>query len=170
MSKTHVLVGLPGSGKSTFAKALNAHGDYTIISRDDIVEEYAEAHGLTYDQAWSLTLQTADSDMEARLEMALERGDMIIWDQTNLTVKSRRRVLNRLKGWHNTIYATYFEVDEAVRQARLAQRHGKTIPPHIEEQMRRSYVRPSVEEGFHGVRDGVQVLAEIDNYREMVAA
>jgi predicted kinase len=48
-----LLVGPPGSGKSTFIKKLQKNNDYDIINRDDVVIEVAERNGLTYKEMFS---------------------------------------------------------------------------------------------------------------------
>ena len=48
-----MLIGLQGSGKSTYRKKLTASkSDYVIISLDDMLEEYAQEKNITYNEAW----------------------------------------------------------------------------------------------------------------------
>jgi len=48
-----LLVGPPGSGKSTYISDVNNNGDYVVINRDDIAIEIAEKNGLTYKDMFS---------------------------------------------------------------------------------------------------------------------
>jgi len=48
-----LLVGPPGSGKSTYINEVNKNGDYIVINRDDIAIEIAEKNGLTYKDMFS---------------------------------------------------------------------------------------------------------------------
>jgi len=48
-----LLVGPPGSGKSTFIKKLQKNNEYDVINRDDVVTEVAERNGITYKEMFS---------------------------------------------------------------------------------------------------------------------
>ena len=48
-----LLVGPPGSGKSTFIKKLQKNNKYDVINRDDVVTEVAERNGITYKEMFS---------------------------------------------------------------------------------------------------------------------
>ena len=144
-----MLVGLPGSGKSTF-RADPAYRYYVHLSTDDFIDMQAQVHDLTYDEAFSMYVDDAARVLQKTLTMALSAKDNIIWDQTNLSLKKRRGILSQLpKLYHKE--AVYFEIDEGLRQQRLLSRPGKTIPRQIDASMRASYVRPSLGEGFNAV-------------------
>jgi hypothetical protein len=50
----YVLMGLPGSGKTTWRNRFVAERDGVAhaVARDDVVEEMASIHGITYREAW----------------------------------------------------------------------------------------------------------------------
>ena len=75
-----VLVGLPGSGKSTTCEL---YPEYTRISQDDMGKE---GHRIEFDAA-------------------LERGDNIIVDRCNFDIKQRRRYLvpAKAKGYRTLV-------------------------------------------------------------------
>jgi predicted kinase len=149
-----MLVGLPGAGKSTYRKLFDW---YVSLSTDDLVEIEAKRLGLTYDQVWESYVGVATKLMKEKMAGAILRRENIIHDQTNLSEKSRRKVLSQIpKGY--TKVAVCFEIDEKVRQARMSARIGKSIPPGILASMLASYVRPSTSEGF----DFVSVITESD--------
>ena len=55
MATVYVLIGLPGSGKSTFRDkhiAANPTIEFVTCSTDDLIEEFAAKEGITYDQAF----------------------------------------------------------------------------------------------------------------------
>jgi predicted kinase len=142
-----LLSGLPGSGKSTF-RALPVFDDYVHLSTDDIVEAFALQVDKTYDDVWSVVAPTAAAAINSAFEGAIKARKSIIWDQTNLAAKKRKALLSRLpKGYFSV--AVCFQIDEGLRQERLRDRPGKTIPAHVDRQMQAVFVPPDTSEGFN---------------------
>jgi GTPase SAR1 family protein len=54
MPSVYVLMGLPGSGKTTWRNRFVAEreGAAHAVARDDVVETMAGLHGITYAEAW----------------------------------------------------------------------------------------------------------------------
>ena len=155
--KLVMLVGLPGSGKTTFRRHPSLQ-DFIHLSTDDIVEAHARAQEKSYDDLWESNIKSATSAMMETYAMSVSRRRNILIDRTNLTVKSRRRFISQLpKGYHKV--AVFFEVDEGLRQQRLAARVGKTVPASADADMRRNYVRPTEEEGFDKILDAADMEA-----------
>lgn len=168
---THVptfimLVGLPGSGKSTYAHWVLENPEITdtfaVISTDAIIEQFALQFRKTYDEVWVGSIKQATALANERFRAAVNARVSIIWDQTNLGLKKRHGVLSQVPSCYEKV-AVYFEADEGLRQQRLAARVGKTVPDHIDQSMRESYVRPTVEEGF------IRVLPPCDYSAAVVA-
>lgn len=90
--KLFVLVGLSGSGKSTFAQELAKEENTIIVSSDAIREEVFN----NYED------QEHNSEVfqiyHKRIRKALENKQNVIADATNLTMKSRRAILMNIKG------------------------------------------------------------------------
>lgn len=141
-----VLVGLPGAGKSTYRDILKEQG-YFVVSSDDYIEDFASKSGSTYNAVFAERVQLANKLMRDDFKTYIKNGDDVIWDQTNLSVKKRKGILAQVPDNYLKL-AVYFEIDEELRQQRLGNRPGKVIPPHVDDSMRGSYVRPTVEEGF----------------------
>jgi predicted kinase len=154
MSKVEVLVGLPGSGKSTFVNSVFGEdpSGVFVYSTDDYIEAFARVTGQTYNEVFKDNIGAATTSMNAHLELALHRGDRVVWDQTNMSSKKRRGILSRFpKSYRKVCWCiapprTPEEWAELDR--RLASREGKTIPHHIIEAMADSYVEPELDEGF----------------------
>lgn len=146
-----VLVGLPGSGKSTFIKQLKSEKKYVVVSTDDIFEQLAKDAGVNYTQAFNtFPYKEVEREMFSSLNKALSRRDNIIVDQTNMTVKSRNRKLSMVPTGYKKI-AVVFSVDEAELQRRLVAREkteGKSIPKSVISSMKSSYQAPTKSEGF----------------------
>ena len=152
-----VMVGLPAMGKSTLIKDMFTP-DTWIYSTDMYIEQVAEEYGITYNEAFESAMKAAAEFNESKLDTMITFRKDIIWDQTNLGVGKRRKIINRMKqaGYQvrcNCIVppeAGHFD-DLKVWKRRLENRPGKTIPQHVLSNMWESYVEPSIEEGFDAI-------------------
>jgi predicted kinase len=144
------LVGVPGSGKSTWAKSLAKSPDTVIISSDHYVEQHAAANGKTYNEVFEEFMPSAVRIMMEAVTAASKAGKHIIWDQTSTTIASRRRKFNALP--HYTHIAVVFETPSLPElSARLKSRPGKVIPSDVVRGMIEMFDLPTTEEGFSAV-------------------
>ena len=154
MSHLTVLVGLPGSGKSTFTDKFIGELGFTpfIYSTDRFIEDAAKHFNTTYDDAFKSNIGTATKVMDNMLEDATKFGVDVIWDQTNMSPKKRRSITSKVPNRYTKscycIIPPRNEEEWAELNRRLASRQGKTIPQHIIQQMASSYVEPELDEGF----------------------
>jgi tRNA uridine 5-carbamoylmethylation protein Kti12 len=155
MSKLEVLVGLPGSGKSTrlsFVDDPEFGGDVFVYSTDNYIEARAKEVGKTYNDMFRDHIDAATKHMNDVLAIVVSAGIDVFWDQTNMSSKKRKSILSkfpknyRKECWCIAPPRTPEEWAELDR--RLASRPGKTIPHHIIESMADSYVEPELDEGF----------------------
>lgn len=147
MPKCYQLIGVPGSGKSTWVANQKWAKDCAYISTDKHVEDYAASVGKTYNEVFKDYMPTAVDLMCADVVAAREAGKDIIWDQTSTTVNSRKRKFNMLRDYEHI--AVVFEVpDEDELNRRLANRPGKNIPWHVMDSMINGFAYPTEDEGF----------------------
>lgn len=86
-----MMIGLPGSGKSTIAKDLAENGNAKIFSSD---EYRAKLLGDENDQSNNqIVFDTLYKDM---IDCILISGQNVIFDATNITIKDRKRCLDKL--------------------------------------------------------------------------
>lgn len=151
MPRAIILCGVPTSGKSSWCKSNN---DFTIISSDSIIENYASNVGLSYNEVFDDYINEAVSLMLQQLKHATSNNENIICDQTHLTPKVRKRKLKMIPRHYKKI-AVYFEIskDEMLKRNHNKDR-TKVVPQRVLLQMFDSYTRPSIEEGFDEVHDG----------------
>jgi predicted kinase len=147
MPKVYVLVGVPGSGKSTWIKNQDWALGLTIVSTDAFVEDYARAQGKTYNEVFKGYMPTAVNLMAEQVVFAREHGHTIIWDQTSTTVKSRKKKFNMLPDYEH-IAVVFRTPDSNELARRLASRVGKSIPDHVMRSMIDGWEEPSLEEGY----------------------
>ena len=155
MKNAYMLIGLPGSGKSTWAEDFLDHhlGTAVKLSTDDYILRVAAAQGKTYSEVFSAHIGAAMTALETSLEEASTCGKNIIWDQTNLTPTRRRSKIAHLRALGYDVYAIVFKVPFVVLSARLTSRPGKIINDHVLQSMISSYVEPSLDEGFVWIAD-----------------
>jgi predicted kinase len=147
MSTVYVLVGVPGSGKSTWIRNQIWALGLTVISTDAFVEQEAYRQGKTYSEVFDDYMPTAVKLMAEQVVQAREAGHDIVWDQTSTTVVSRRKKFAMLPDYY-AIAVVFPTPDPEEHQRRLANRPGKTIPWNILNGMISGFQMPTLEEGF----------------------
>jgi predicted kinase len=141
------MVGVPGSGKSTWIRNQIWALGLTVVSTDVLVEQEAWRQGKTYNDVFDEYMPTAVKLMADQVVQAREAGHDIIWDQTSTTVASRARKFRMLPDYqHIAVVFPTPKADELA--ARLASRPGKIIPDHVVSNMIDQFEQPTLEEGF----------------------
>lgn len=134
------MVGLPGSGKTTYAEA----NFRTIVSPDRIRwERYRTRFDRRVEPAvWRIA--------HARTRSALTAGRVVCFDATSLTRRRRRPLLACASAAGRPAVAFWVRVDPAAAWARNVARPERV--PHVAfRQMVRALQPPSTAEGFAAV-------------------
>lgn len=148
----YMLVGTPYSGKSTWTKEfVNNEHRMVVIDTDKYLEDKAAQHGITYNEAFHRFSKDAEKAMYDKVRKAV--GDLrdIIWDQTNMTVKSRARKLAMIPGSYIKIAVAFTQPSKEELDRRMSLRVDKQIGQHIIDNMLATYQPPTVAEGFNTV-------------------
>ena len=143
-----LLFGLPGSGKSTF---VNENDFDYVVSRDALIEEYAEKEGLTYMEAYRVihNNQSLVDELEKRFNQMLKearRHRAVAVDMMNLTKKGRRKIISGFRRTHN-IHTIIFLAPFSEIVKRNRQRKGKDLSFKLINLVRKTTV-PSFSEGI----------------------
>ena len=147
MPKLYVLVGVPGSGKSTWVDSQDWSQDCAYISTDKHVEAYAENTGKTYSQVFQEYMPTAVDLMVEEVVAASLAGKDIIWDQTSTTIASRKKKFSMLPDYY-AIAIVFKTPDDEELARRLSARPGKIIPESVVTNMIDGFEMPDLKEGF----------------------
>jgi predicted kinase len=146
-----MLCGIPTSGKSSYAQQgfdETPHFDRAILlSTDAYIEREGKRMGLSYNEAFDEFIGPATEAMMRDLKRAVRDNLDIVWDQTNLTPKARKRKLAKIPSRYEKT-AVWFDIslEEALR--RNETRPGKFIPKDIIKRMHATFVPPTKSEGF----------------------
>ena len=145
----YLMVGVPGSGKSFFAKhVLMNHPWYhrVYISSDDIREELCGNAG-DQSQNWKVF-----EIFYERAYEALKNGHDVILDATHLTKKNRRKCRNRFKDLNCDFVAVQMNTstEEALNRN---QNRERVVPDYAMRRMINIYEPVSDDEGFNSVWD-----------------
>lgn len=153
MSKIFVMCGLPASGKSTYVnRLLDVYPNAVVCSTDNYIESVAKTRNQNYDHVFFETISEATTVMWNDFENAIAEDKVIIFDQTNLSFKKRRLILNRVPKHYEKI-AIWVEMPDNKEWARrLESRPGKNIPGHILVAMVQNATKPEIHEGFDEIK------------------
>lgn len=149
MKTLYMLVGVPGSGKSTWlATRMFDYNKTVIASTDNYIEKKAEQEGQTYNTMFKDAIKDATKDMNSKIAIAIKNEFDIVWDQTNTNAASRKKKLAQIPNSYKKIAVVFAHPEKAEHERRLANRPGKVIPRHVISNMIAGFQTPTVDEGF----------------------
>ena len=148
MGKFLMLVGISGSGKTTFAKRVqdeNPGDRYVVLSSDDIREELYGDASVQKDHAKVFEIM-----MQRTLEH-LEKGNSVIYDATNLYRENRMNVVKKIRNVVDCemicVYCPVL-VSESIRRQDLRDRK---VPDEVIRRQHKSIQPISYEEGWNKI-------------------
>lgn len=147
----HILIGLPGSGKSTWVAKYIAGRDPApvVLSLDDQIDEMAAETGGDYNSVLAETnVRALTAALYRDLRTAVLDSRDIIIDQTHMSAKSRCAKLAMVPERY-TKTAVLFVVPDQVLRQRLDERQratGKCVGWEVINRMARKYDAPTRKE------------------------
>ena len=148
----YFLIGLPGSGKSTWADDLVIKNpELEIVSMDYFIEQEAVRQNKKYNDVYREFAEIAEKLMKQKLSEIIKEKKSFIWDQINISENIRRKKIARLKQNKYEIHAIAFSLNEETWKNRLDNRvnlGGKKISKKVLEEMKQNFVFPNINEGF----------------------
>jgi predicted kinase len=154
MPTAYILIGVPGSGKSTYIEnVLKQEAPNAVIAGTDLhIEQFAKENNQTYDSVFKEQFPIALDKMLTAVTEAIKNNQDIIWDQTSVAIDSRKKKFNMIPPNYKMVAVALPIPDNSELQRRLASRLGKTIPKEVVLSMIKSFTLPSLEEGFTEIR------------------
>ena len=147
-----MLVGLPGSGKSTYAARRHEICGIHICSSDAIRAELGDINDQTNNEKVFQILHR-------RIKNYLRNGESVIYDATNISSKRRRAFLAEIKNIdckkHCIIFRTRYE--RCLEQNALRERK---VPPEVIREMYMKWDTPHYFEGW----DNIFIWDNLDDY------
>ena len=141
----YLMVGVPGSGKSTYVKNILKDGDI-YISRDEIRYSLLTEED-DYFAKENEVIKTFIDNIDKSLVNEEYCGDVYA-DATHLSPKSRAQVLNQLKN-KDKVSIIYLDIPLNIILERNAQRKGRAlVPENVVRRMYNSIILPTKAEGI----------------------
>lgn len=143
------MVGVPGSGKSTWIKNQKWALGLPVVSTDAFVEHHALQEGKTYSEVFQEYMPIAVKLMANQVLICQANKLDIIWDQTSTTIATRAKKIRMLPEYYK-IAVVMKTPPTAELEQRLASRPGKNIPWEVVSNMAQQLENepPTLEEGF----------------------
>lgn len=138
-----MLVGIPGTGKSTYAKGLASKGSAVWMSSDYIREN------LYGDAACQDNPNKVFEIMHEETLSYLDKGFDVIYDATNITRKSRLSILSKLpKHIKKKCVIVWAPIDICIERDKARER---TVGKEVIDKMLRRFEAPFYDEGFDSI-------------------
>lgn len=145
MNRLIMLVGIPGCGKSTYARKLvELHPEWVHISIDAVRYEYVADQAHYYDHEDEVYKEFCN-----RITMHLMKDKTVIADATHLTTGSRKKLLNNLGTKPDEVIVIWVNTPFEICMERNGKREGITrVPDKAMFSMKSRFRPPSVNEGY----------------------
>jgi bifunctional polynucleotide phosphatase/kinase len=130
-----IMCGIPGSGKSTYAKNIIISHNYEYINNDTMTKK----------------------NMENTISQAIKNKKSLIIDNTNLTEKSRKEYIDLAKKNNILCRCILFDVEKDIARHNMFYRYNKSngtiniIPEIVYRMINKKYVKPDKNEGFNEI-------------------
>lgn len=137
-----IVVGVPGSGKSTISKEIaNINNNVKIVSSDAMRKELFGSEDTQENP------KLVFGKLNERTAEYLEKGYSVIYDATNIHSKGRKATLENFKDKYSTAIAIYVDTD--IKEAKLRNsKRERVVPEEVIDRMYSKLKTPSKDEGF----------------------
>ena len=145
MSTLYITVGLPGSGKSTYAKEFVKGKDIEYLSSDELRAVYGKGED---DQT---VTPIVFGHIKRKVDEFLKDGKNVLVDATSVNRKERSDYINTAKKYGAKVVALVFKMDRQGlidRNKKRGEQGGRIVPDWVIDKMLAKYEEPSFAEGI----------------------
>ena len=154
MAILFLMVGIQGSGKSTYSNRLSREKNCKIISSDEVRKMYPNLdEKLVFPEVYRLCAEELKNNRD------------VIFDATNITPNVRKRNIDNIKNIYSdfSIHVYFINTDVEICKKRVDKRNklkGEIfIPLEVIDSYAKNIIPPSKEEGF-------EEIIVLNNYQE----
>lgn len=117
MIKFIMMIGIPGSGKSTYAKKIAEFENAAIVSSDELRKEL-------FGSVWELSKNAhLFGEIYRRIFKYLSEGKSVILDATNIRRNQRKHVLKKYKNYYKECYYIKTSLKKALERNNVRDRN-----------------------------------------------
>jgi len=148
MSTIYIAVGLPGSGKSTYAKNFIKDKDIEYLSSDELRAVFGKGED---DQT---VTPLVFGHIKRKVDEFLKDGKNVLVDATSVNRKERADYINTAKKYGAKVVALLFKMDRQGlidRNKKRGEQGGRVVPDWVIDKMLTKYEEPSTSEGIDEV-------------------
>ena len=141
----YIAVGLPGSGKSTYAKDFIKGKDIEYLSSDSLRAVYGKGED---DQT---VTPIVFGHIKRKVDEFLKDGKNVLVDATSVNRKERSDYINTAKKYGAKVVALVFKMDRQGlidRNKKRGEQGGRVVPDWVIDKMLAKYEEPSFAEGI----------------------
>jgi len=141
----YIAVGLPGSGKSTYAKNFIKGKDIEYLSSDELRAVYGKGED---DQS---VTPIVFGHIKRKVDEFLKDGKNVLVDATSVNRKERSDYINTAKKYGARVVTLVFKMDRnglIARNKKRGDEGGRVVPDWVIDKMLNKYEEPSSDEGI----------------------
>jgi len=141
----YITVGLPGSGKSTYAKNFIKDKDVEYLSSDSLRAIYGK------DETDQSVTSIVFGHIKKTVDEFLKDGKNVLVDATSVNRKERSDYINTAKKYGAKVVAIVFKMDRQgliERNKKRGEQGGRVVPDWVIDKMLNKFAEPSYDEGI----------------------
>ena len=145
MNTLYITVGLPGSGKSTYAKEFIKGKDIEYLSSDSLRAVYGKSEE---DQT---VTPLVFGHIKRKVDEFLKDGKNVMVDATSVNRRERSDYINSAKKYGAKVVAIVFKMDRQGlidRNKKRGEQGGRVVPDFVIDKMLAKFEEPSYSEGI----------------------